>query len=238
MGCEQLGGEKAGKSASRRSSRGGTNEHSLADLQSKIGDYMPPLEGGKLEIAAPRGWVFSRAGKEYLVGFHEKDSSLNNLPRILVSAEDSPFPGITNVDDSNISDLVAKVSTSLAGKELKEPVAPVTLGNNYCARFVVFAKKGNAVVAQQTLKTVAGGRLYTIRLDVHAPQFSRFEQAAYAVVASMKFSGTATSSPPPEVDEPSATAEAEEEASTTDVDEEPSSTEVEQAPTAEAKESG
>ena len=103
--------------------------------------------------------------------------------------------------------------------------------------YVDFAKKGNAVVAQQTLKTVVGGRLYTVRLDVYAPQFSRFEQAAYAVVASMKFSGTTTSTPPTEVKEPTATDEMEEETPSTEAEGEASSAEGEQDPAVEAKES-
>ncbi len=237
IGCEQRSGDKGAKSASGGSSGGGVKEFPLADLQEKIGDYMPPLEGGGLEIAAPRGWVWSRAGSEHLVGFHEKDSSLNNLPRILVSVEDSPFPGIADVNDGNISDLVAQVSKSLAGKELKEPVSPVTLGKTSCARFVDYAKKGNAVVARQTLKTVAGNRLYTIRLDVHAPQFSKYEQAAYAVAASMKFSGTTVDvSPSDEADEPAATTEGDEEATTAEEESPPAA--VDKAPDVDVKESG
>lgn len=233
MGCEPPGTEKAAKTAYTS----GAQDSSDADLQSMIGDYMPPLEGGSLEIAAPRGWEWSRAGADYLVGFHEKGSSLNNLPRILVSVEDSPYPGITDIDDTNIKDLVAQVSKSLAGKELKEAVAPVTLGKKNCARFVDFAKKGNAVVARQTLKTVAGGRLYTIRLDVHAPQFSKFERAAYAVAASMKFSGATASSAPTPVEEPPASEEAEEEPTKAETEEEPPPTESEPAPASDVKES-
>jgi hypothetical protein len=238
MGCERPGADKAGESISTGRPSGAIKEYSLPDLQDKIGNYMPPLEGGSLEIAAPSGWEWSWAGSGYLVGFHEKDSSLNNLPRILVSVEDSPFLGITNVDDGNITELVNQVSKSVAGKELNEPTEPIILGGGKWARYVDFAKKGNAVVARQTLKTVAGGRLYTIRLDVHAPKFSTHEQAAYAVAASMKFFETTESAPPTEAQGPAATTETEEEPEAVDAKEDPSSTEVEKAPPAGANAPG
>jgi hypothetical protein len=94
------------------------------------------------------------------------------------------------------------------------------------------------VVARQTLKTVAGDRLYTIRLDVYAPQFSKYEQAAFAVAASMKFSGTTVDVPATAVEEAAATTETEEEPATKEVEEEASPTEGKQEAAAEAKESG
>ena len=160
-------------------------------LRIKIGDYMPPLEEGQLKIAAPVGWDWERPGKGFLVGFCQENSSLNNLPRILVSVEDSPLPGIEKLDEENVGELVDHVAGSLAGKEPAEPVKPIILSGAAWVRYVDYAKKGNALVARQTLKTIASGRLYTVRLDVYAAQLEKFRHAAFAVAASMKFSAQA-----------------------------------------------
>jgi len=181
----------AEKSMSKANSVKDIKEYSLADIQNKIGDSMS-LEGGTLEISAPRGWVGSRAGSRYLVGFHEKGSSLSNLPRIFVSVEDSPFPSIKNVDESNVLDFAGQASRYIRQKDFdawedqKEAIVPLKLGSTACVQFVDYAKKGNASIARQTLMTVIGGRLYTIHLDVQADQFSRHKEAAYAVTASIE----------------------------------------------------
>jgi len=159
-------------------------------LQNKIGDYIPPLEGVTLQIAAPRGWVWSRVGSQYLVGFHEKGSSLNKLPRILVSVEDSPFPGIKNVDESSVRDLVDQVSRQHPWKDAKETIVPVKVGDRFYVRVEFSTMKGSGAVARQTLMTVIGGRLYTIHLDADATHLSRHQEAAYAVAASVKLAKT------------------------------------------------
>jgi len=189
-GCGQDGDNKGGSSSGGGAS--GIAGYSAEDLTKHIGEYMPPLEGGKLEIAAPRGWVWSRAGSDYLVGFHKEDSSLNNLPRILVAVEDSPFSGLTDANKENLGQLVKLVSESVDATKLKGPVQPIILGNTACARYVDMRKRTNALVARQTLQTVVKGRLYTIRLEAYDREFTKHCDMGYAVAASMKFSASET----------------------------------------------
>jgi len=181
--------KRAGKSVSRGRSGGDFKHYSLADLQNKIGDYIPPLEGVTLQIAAPRDWVWSRVGGQYLVGFHEKGSSLNKLPRILVSVEDSPFPSIDNVDEGNVFDFADQVSRQDRWEDVRDTIVPVKLGSTACVQFVDYKRMGDARVVRQTLMTVIGGRLYTIRLETYASQLSSHIEAAYAVAASIKLAG-------------------------------------------------
>ena len=187
-------GDSAEKKAEDSKGGGGTGgdtgtvvAYSLEDLSPKIGEYMPPQEHLGLEIAAPRGWEWGRAGSEYLVGFHKKDSALKNLPRILVSVEDSPFPELTDVNEANVDELVKRVLESVDAKKLKGTVEPIILGNTACARYGELGRTGKALAAVQTLKTVAGGRLYTIRLEAYDQQFTKYRDMGYAVAASMKF---------------------------------------------------
>lgn len=161
---------------------------STEDLEQKIGEYMPPVEGGALEIAAPRDWEWARPVDDYLVQFRQKGATLNDLPRILVDVEDSPFPELTDVDEQNIDEFVKNVSATVDAAKLKEPVKPIILGSTMCATYVDIAKQGNARdVATQAVKTLAGGRLYTIRLEAFESEFNTYRDMGYAVVASMKF---------------------------------------------------
>lgn len=177
---------------------GGVARISAEDLRHCIGHYMPPLEGGALKIAAPSGWVWSRAGSDYLVGFHKEGSSLNNLPRILVTAEDSPSPGLSDVDEENVGQLVTLVLQSVDASKLKGTVEPIILGNTACARYVDLAKRKNALVARQTLETIARGRLYTIRLEAYDREFTKYRDMGYAVAASMEFGSPETTETAPE----------------------------------------
>jgi hypothetical protein len=208
-GCGQTGNDKGGTDTTRKS---GVAAYTAEDLKRDIGEYMPTQRtpDGSLEIAAPRDWVWKRAGSEYLVGFHKKGSSLNNLPRILVSVEDSPFPGLSDVNKENVDQLVKLVSESVDATKLKGAVEPMVLGQTACARYVKLGRKGNARAAIQTLKTVVRGRLYTIRLEAFDGEFTKYRDVGYAVAASMKFSSSGTTPEvTPEVDETTESAEPE-----------------------------
>lgn len=203
-GCGQTDGEKEGQDASGDTS--GVASPSAQDLKRSIGDYMPPLEGGTLKIAAPRDWEWGpRPGGRYLVQFRKKGSKANDLPRILVAVEDSQFPGLTDVNEDNLDQLVKFVSETVDAAKLKEPVKPIVLGETACAVYVDMARLRNALVARQTLKTVAGGRLYTIQLEAFDSEFNRHRNMGYAVVASMKFGADGAPEAVPDLSEDSET---------------------------------
>ncbi len=202
-GCGPSGSTSGNRSASSASGSASVSESGVEQL---IGEYMPPLEGGKLEIAPPKEWNFSRAGSEYLVGFHPSDSSLNDLPRILISVEASPFAGIDDLDASNAEQVVQAVKATLGDDQTKSPPAAVTLGGRTWIEHVGLGKSRNALVARQVLQTVVGGRLYKIRLEVFDRHFGNQRKAGYAVAASAKFntspSGDAAEPVEPAIDAP------------------------------------
>lgn len=202
-GCGPSGSTSGNRSAS---SAGGSAGVSDSGFEQLIGQYMPPLEGGKLEIAPPKEWNFSRAGSEYLVGFHPSDSSLNDLPRILISVEASPFAGVDDLQASNAEQVVQAVKATLASDQMKSPPTAVTLGGRTWIEHVGLGKSRNALVARQVLQTVVGGRLYKIRLEVFDRHFGNQRKAGYAVAASAKFqtspSGDAAEPAVPAIDAP------------------------------------
>jgi hypothetical protein len=186
---------------------GGGKELALNELDFKLGEYMPPLEEGRLEIAPPEGWEFVRAGSEYVVAFVPKGRELNKLPRILLSAEESPLPDVTQVDSSNVESFVQKVKQLRSAEKLAEPVRAIVLGNNAFAHYVTMAKRKGNVVARMVLDTVANNRQYSLRLEVYDREFPKYRDAAYAVAAGMKFGGTpAETLPETEVAPPDAAA--------------------------------
>ncbi len=168
------------------------------ELSSKIGEYMPPLDGGKLEIAAPKGWDWANPGGDVLVAFKPKDAEINSLPRVLLSVAESDSVGIHDVTPENVNAFVKQVSDSLPEPKPKEPVRAVTLGKHHFARYVTFGKRRNQVVAQQTLQTAVGGRAYTLRLEVYQHQFEKYQWAVSAVAASMKFAAEGAEAELPE----------------------------------------
>ena len=200
-GCGPPSSETAPKRDEADGSGARDERYQASDLSIGIGEYMPPLEGGNLEIASPQDWDWARPGGDYLVGFVPHGSELNSLPRILVSSEECPYPGIRQVSEDNVQEFAQSVSDSVADQELAEPVRPLILGENAFVCQVTFAKRKNAVVSRQILETVAAGRRYIVRLEVYERQFDKYRDAAYAVAMSMKF-GAGGGSPPPDTEEP------------------------------------
>ncbi len=160
---------------------------SAGEAERLIGDYMPPLEGGALRIATPKGWDFSRAGSDYLVGFHPANASLNDLPRILISSEDSTYAGINDLDSSNAKEVIQTLTDALGEDPVPLRPTAVTLGDHTWVEYVLLRKSRNALVARQILQTVVDGRLYKIHLEVFDREFARYRSVGYAVAASAKF---------------------------------------------------
>jgi hypothetical protein len=196
-GCS--GGGPAGKTGA-----GGGTEKASDALASKIGDYMPPLDGGRLEIAAPKGWDWANPGGGVLVAFKPKDAEINALPRVLLSVADSDFAGIDDVTASNVDDFVRQVAASIADQKPKESARAHTVNGRQFARYLVLGKRRNQVVAQQFLTTVAGSRVYTLRLEAYQPQFDDSKSMLEAIAASMKFAGDEEPAAVPPGGEPNA----------------------------------
>lgn len=216
-GANPRGGEKSAAKDDRSSGEAGASDsadddsgvkrYSVTELKVKPGDPMPPLDGGRLEIAAPVGWDWKRPSSgEHIVGFHVKGGTLNSMPRILVSVDAAATAGLDDLDEATVQEFAAAVTQQLQGAKLKAPVQAMLIGDVPCARYVESARKGNAWVARQFIKTVAGGRTYTVLLESYEDQFGTYRDAGYAVVASMKFA--AAGSPPtiPETPQPEAPA--------------------------------
>ena len=178
-----------------------TKHHPVAELRVKIGTYLIPQDAGLLSVACPQGWEQgsdrSSSAQGYLVAFHRKGGSVEELPRILVTAEDTPFPDLNQVQEATLVDFVKAVTRTLGDKTLETPVTPVMAGATTCAAYVEMVKRKSGRGPRLVVMTLAGGRLYTINLDVQEPQFAKYRDAAYAIAASLKVVGPAEPPPAP-----------------------------------------
>lgn len=162
-----------------------------ADGLPNVGDSLPPLEQGNLEISPPEGWIVLPYNKNYVCVFAEKSGG--KLPRIAVKANDKIIDAFDKVTEENVAAYSAALK--IEGKEIIEPAKPIILGDNAYARFVKDAAYKNERAEVQVLMTQHLGRTYLIELQVDAGGLKKFRDQAYAVAANLKFVDKTSSTP-------------------------------------------
>lgn len=156
-----------------------------------LGAYLPPLDEGRVEIAPPDGWGVLPRDSAYVTRFYKENRS--GLPRIDVQVEADRYGDLGTATEQNVQEFAEQVAAELKaeGSQPLEPVLPLLLGDVPCARYVVATRlqMGEKVVAaeRQRLLVLHAGRLYTIDLLVLAQTLKKDRDAAYAVVAGLRF---------------------------------------------------
>ena len=173
----------------------------------KLGDYLPPLDGGKIEIALPDGWNLLPRDSEYLLRLYRESRS--GVPRIDFTVEENNLGGLTTVTEANVAEFTAAVAKELEAKgtAVVEPPIPMVIGSVPCTRYVSHVKLkvglGTILVERQTLDVLHAGRLYTINLLAYPNKLLDSRDAAYAVCSGIRFPEVE----PPAVAEPAAAPE-------------------------------
>jgi hypothetical protein len=162
-----------------------------------IGGHMPPMDEQRVVLAPPRDWYAAPRRRGYVVQFYLDKTRQSRIPRIWVTAEDSPYDALQTVDLENLDRFVQLVAERLEneGIELLEPVRPMVLGDNPCARYVRLTefvwksegRKRRITAERQILELLVNGRLYTVDLHVPSRRMLEYRDAGYAVAASMQF---------------------------------------------------
>jgi len=155
-----------------------------------IGDYMPPLDDDRVEIAKPVGWQALPRDSDFLTRFYQ--TNRNGLPRIEITVEPRTYGDLTTVTAENVESFVKLVAAELGDLELIENVIPLQIGDTSCARYVgrvdLNLQGGQKIIAErQRLLVLRDSRLYTIDLLVLPNTLLRSRDAAYAVCASLRF---------------------------------------------------
>jgi len=176
----------------------------LASSLPKVGEYLPPQDGGRIEIAPPAGWKTLPRGT-LIAGFYQEKA--NKLPRITVDAQPANLTGLTSATPENADELAQRMATILSrqSKAVQEPPKPIMLGDTIFARHVRLAKHAGSPAVIQSLQTVRDGRLYTVELfcEVNASRAEEYESSltawrdhGYAVAANLRFIAEEASSEP------------------------------------------
>lgn len=161
---------------------------------SEVGGYLPLLDDGRVQVAPPVDWHVSPRSKAYVVRFVFDRRQRFPLPRITVEARDAAANDPHYLDEENLVTFVDSLLGRMDAKVLmamEGGVDPLVLGSVACARYVVskkFRLGGRVISAEcEVLKTIRGGRVYTVVLDANADTLVDFRADAYAVMANMKF---------------------------------------------------
>ncbi|MCU0879036.1 MAG: hypothetical protein MUF06_14730 [Pirellulaceae bacterium] len=187
------------------SAAGGLRQRNVSELPA-VGDYLPPLDGGKVEVAGPAGWTLLPRDSKYLVRFVKGQPS--SLPRLMLYVEDSPNAELTDVTADNAQAWAAWLDKDLAPQSqlgVPELNLPIVLGPTVFLRHVRLASLSGTPVVIQSLQTVQNGRLYKVELvcAVDSPNrrdyeasLKKYRDDGYAVAANMKFSTAAAAESP------------------------------------------
>jgi hypothetical protein len=152
-----------------------------------VGDKMPTLDEGRIELAVPEGWKPMSRSSPYVIRFDRGGT----LPRIEVIAEDSPFE-IETLTAENVAEFARILDKEVAGPTILEPPKPMIIGGMPCVRYVVAVRlrtrTGGVLDAErQVIETIFKNRLYRVNLLILEGEILRYRDAAYAVVASLEF---------------------------------------------------
>jgi hypothetical protein len=192
------GSEEGGGTDGDQTSQGGSGElgAKVIDVKTlpKLEDSLPPLDEGRIEVAAPEGWRPMSRNMDFVARFAPKGVSGSTPPRILVTAAAAPGDSPKTLTASDAAAFEAYMGPildkELSGKkDIRETPRTLIIGDRPWSRYVLARKTKQGVpVDGQVLKTVANGRIYTMELQVyHQTNMIEFRDEAYAIAAGMKF---------------------------------------------------
>jgi hypothetical protein len=178
-----------------------------ADKLPPLGDYLPPLDVGRIEAAPPKDWKVPSRGSQCLARFV---AGTSELPRVEITGEDSSYGEIQTLTKDDLQKFTDMIVKELADRQdVLEPALPMIIGDTPYVRHVrksiINFKRTNVndrvPVERQILQTIAGGRVYTVDLQIAEGtlgQNPQFRDAAYAVAAGIRFLKAGDSSVPAE----------------------------------------
>lgn len=153
----------------------------VAPKMSEVGDYLPPLDGERVQVAPPKGWHTLPRNPDYLVRFIPKKEA--SYPAILVTVQ--PFEDIAEVTSENLKEY---------RKLLDDPGEDVQLRR--IERFVAvsYTKQGTlkdglrtVLLDRQFLDTVVDHRRYQFELRAKQGTLDKYMPDLLAVAVKTQF---------------------------------------------------
>jgi hypothetical protein len=198
-----------------------------------LGDYLPPLDKGRLEVAPPEGWHVPSASSQYVVRVQK--SNQEKYPSVTVTAEDYDGQGISDVSEENVEKFAAQVAEAVGKKA--SSVKPTRIGDLVCVEYAKRGKVGppTRILDLLYLETVVAGRKFRFELRSEEGSLEEDRPYLYAVVNGARFLEAA--SQPKQQESPQAQAEPEEKQAEDDQpDKQPPKPEPEETPEKKADE--
>lgn len=139
-----------------------------------LGEYTPPLDGGRIEIAGPKGWKLVVRTKGYVVRF--LGGSGDQYPMVLVKAEDARTGPLT-------AENVVAFAESMA------PAEPAVIGPYTGVLQLKRAKEPNSIdriLERLIFTTVVGKRIYSLEVRTRQDRLQESQDMLFATVAGMR----------------------------------------------------
>ncbi len=143
------------------------------------------LDGRRLEVAPPKGWLVGSRQSGYLIWFCEQKRL--QMPRVVVLTED-PAPGFETVTEENLVAFAKTIQKEIEDRGIKlieREVLPMVVGGRACVRYVIGGNLGGATVDRQVLVTQVNGRRYKVELHAYQGRLKSLVDKGYSVMASM-----------------------------------------------------
>jgi len=202
-GGDATGDKGAPAAAAIDAADDGIKRRAAEDLPA-VGEYLPPLDDGKVEIAGPAGWIQLPNTSKQLAAFAPDKAKA--YPRINVTADDSPLPVLGDLTEENAAQFVTVLDEPYRKKRksLPEGGKPIVLGGTPYIRQVRLVSINKKQLVLQWLATVQKGRLYTVDLFCevdpakpadYATPLKEARDYAYAVAAHLSAVGPASETP-------------------------------------------
>jgi hypothetical protein len=205
LGCNQT--STSPEAAAPVEEEAGIKRRAAEDLPA-VGEYLPVLDDGRVEIAPPEGWIDLPRTSKFLAAFAKDKAS--EYPRIQVTAEDSLIPVLGDLSEENVDQFVTVFDEKFKKKaaSLPEPARPIYLGDKLYLRQVRLVAIKDRRLVLQSLATIEKGRMYKVELFCevdpadpadYATPLTAARDYAYAVAAHLAVvePAAATSDPPP-----------------------------------------
>ncbi len=152
-----------------------------------LGDLVGPLDEGRIEVAAPRGWYVPPRSDSWIIRFQASRGT--PYPTILLSATD--HQGVYHVTAENVAVFAERRREELAAASPAAAVEPVQVGGLVGAAYRLRGEERDGVrrrvVERIFLETVVAGRMYTFELRTLPDETAACRPYLMAVAAGAVF---------------------------------------------------
>ncbi len=174
--------------ASQSASAGGPAPLQVISTQGlpELGDYLPPLDDDRIEVAGPKGWDVPSRSSRYLVWFRR--SAKASYPCVIITAKDHPGEDVFTVSEENAGKFADQTAAAL--DKDRSAVRPVRIGRFVGASYWKRGKEPKSVskiIELLYLDTVVAGRKYSIHLRSREGDLEQDQPYLFAVADGIRF---------------------------------------------------